>query len=569
MADAESKTESRKFVHDTPLPFSDIKQIAFLGYIIHQESGLFKYIRAYATPNWFTNPTVGLVYDAIKRWWGEYKQIPSQQDLSNWTQLSKDAEIQQRMQNVLIRAVEERKAWNVDALKNETQVWMQAKILQETGEKAAAYFNAEKFAEAASAYDAGYKAYNEARLNLGNFKRAVDIEELREGQGRDGVVRFGLTGIDDTLFPRNPRGGLRKGDQTLVMAPSNMGKTTTLITCAIHNVIDDNKVLLVTHQGRDTDIRVKYIRCFLNLMPFELFKKILGEPVRDDILGTAGLKFCFDLLKPENELFCRRSFDQLRHIGKDINEFLGGLAWVDQRASVLRKVLYWLDERLVYASHHKAFLKVEEVVPILERAQEACHDRWGKGFDLCIDDYPGCLQTESNSRGNYQARQVLDIVYEAFVQTALAKNWHSLVAVQTNREGSRKASGYDGMKFAGKPKEIQFLRNEDIAEAWGPITGATNVITVNRSPSAQIDHTVTYYIAKSRSSMTGVAVTAYEDWGRCITHADELGWISYQLDREDQRIITGFMKPGVCRALTVDEVHAKLQDAKGIDVKAV
>lgn len=566
----EQEQETNRVVHDRPLPFSDSKQIAFIGYVVDTDSGLFKYIRAYADAKWFTNPIAGLLYDAVRRYWDEYKKVPSHQELLQWPKLNKDAEIQNRMQVTLLRAVEERKAWNVDALKSETQVWMQAKILQDTGEKAAALFNAEKFEDTARCYEQGHKAYNDARFDLGNFKRAIEIEELRAGQGTEGVVRFGLTGVDDILFPRNPRGGLRKGDQTLAMAPSNMGKTSTLLTVGIHNVIAGNKVLVVTHQGRDTDIRVKYIRCFLNLMPFELFKEILGSPTRDDVLGVTGQKFCFSLLKPENELFLRRSFEGLKGIGKDIHEFLLGLAWVDQRASVLRKVLYWLDERLVYASHHKAFLTVEEVIPILDRAQEACNDRWGKGFDICIDDYPGCLQTNVNSRGNYQARQVLDIVYEAFTQTALAKNWHSLVAVQTNREGSKKASGYDGFGFGASKKEnIRFLRNEDIAEAWGPITGATNVITVNRSPDAMRDRTLTFFIAKSRSSITNVAVTAYEDFGRCITHADELGWISYQLGHEDQRIIKDFMKPGVGRALTLDEVHAKIQDAKGIDVKAV
>ena len=554
------------FVHDTPLPFSDSKQKAFLGYVLDEHSGLFKYVQSRADEKWFQNPVAGLVFEAVKRYWAQHKKIPSHIELQEWPHLNRDVDMQTRMQSMIMQAFNERHAWNIAALKEETQIWMQAKILQEAGERAAAYFNNEKFSDAARCYEQGVKAYNDARVTLGNFKKATDFHELIAGQGRESVVRFGLTGIDNVFFPGNPKGGLRKGDQTLIMGATNQGKTSVLITTCIHNVINDQLALLVTHQGRDTDIRIKYIRCFINLMPIELLKRILLEPPKDSKFSDKELKAMADLALSDSTL--NGVFSWLRGIGKDANAFLLALADVTFRYTILQRVMTWLDTRLVYASQHKAFLKVEEVIPVLERAQEECIDRHGRGFDMCADDYPGLLQTEMNSRGNYQARQVIDIVYEAFNQTGLAQNWHSLVAVQTNRDGSKKATGYDGIQYGGKPREIKFLRNEDIAEAWGPIMGAANVITINRSPDAQMQGMVTYYIAKSRSSKTGIAVSAYEDWQQAITHSDHLGWISYQLGHEDQRVITGFMKRGHHRELTLKEISDVTQN-QGIDVNKV
>lgn len=560
---------SQVYQHDSPLPFSDSKQLAFLGYVFEEKTGLFKYILPFATPKWFTNATAGAVWDAIKRFYEVGKKVPSAEQLSEWTPLSRDHDLKNRMQSVIAQAVHQKNGYtSFENLKKEVETWMQAKVLQEYGERAAAHFNNEQFAEAARCYQDGYKAFNDVRVSLGNFKYAHNLKELAEGQGKDAVVKFGLSGIDGVLFPNNPKGGLRKGDQTLVMAPSNHGKTSVLITSAIHNVIGGNLVLLLTHQGRDTDIRIKYIRCFLNLVPITLFREILMTPIKGDFFTDAQVKNLHAVATDERKLLMM--FNWLREIGKDVNAFLLSMADVTFRYTILQQVMHWLDSRLVYASHHKAFLKVEEVIPVLERAQEECQTKNNnRGFDLCIDDYPGCLQTDMNAKGNYQQRQVMDICYEAFVQTALSHNWHSLVAVQTNREGSKKASGYDGIQFSGKSREIRFLRNEDIAEAWGPITGATNVITVNRSPEAMMNKMVTYFIAKSRSSMTGIAVTCYEDYELAVTHNDDYGWISYSLGHEDQRIITGFLKRNTQKALSIQEVHGMLSGEKGIDVNKV
>ena len=69
---------------------------------------------------------------------------------------------------------------------------------------------------------------------------------------------------------------------------------------------------------------------------------------------------------------------------------------------------------------------------------------------------------------------------------------------------------------------------EDVSESWGPMTAATNVITLNRDPVAMARHRLTYYICKSRSSETGWAVVCRTDYAKALTHSNELGARYYQ-----------------------------------------
>jgi hypothetical protein len=143
----------------------------------------------------------------------------------------------------------------------------------------------------------------------------------------------------------------------------------------------------------------------------------------------------------------------------------------------------------------------------------------GKGYDLLIDDYPATLGTSQLKGKGYNRGDSDAYVYDYFVQLSLELNFHSLLAVQSNREGS---------KVNAKLKEEgRFLRMEDVAETFGPMKRATNVISINRDAHAMTNNKVTFYICKSRSGQTGWAVYCNSDYDRYITHSNELGCIIY------------------------------------------
>jgi hypothetical protein len=59
---------------------------------------------------------------------------------------------------------------------------------------------------------------------------------------------------------------------------------------------------------------------------------------------------------------------------------------------------------------------------------------------------------------------------------------------------------------------------EDVMESWGPMTTATNVISINRDPVAQAKGIVTFFICKSRSSEVGWAVACKSNYAAAQSH---------------------------------------------------
>jgi hypothetical protein len=163
-----------------------------------------------------------------------------------------------------------------------------------------------------------------------------------------------------------------------------------------------------------------------------------------------------------------------------------------------------------------------------------------------VVDYPALLSTEQAAKGRMDVRHKIDYVYQIYVQLALANGWHSLVASQSNREGSKINSRTNG--------ETRLLGMEDNAEAWGPITTATNVITINRSPESQQRNRILFRIVKSRSSKTGLVVSANCDFGKCISHSNMLGAMSYMGNSEFTNVLDLHQVIGVNRTLTDEEI---------------
>jgi hypothetical protein len=192
-----------------------------------------------------------------------------------------------------------------------------------------------------------------------------------------------------------------------------------------------------------------------------------------------------------------------------------------------------LEEKILYVPYNKAGMCVEDVLPIIRRRQ----DEWaskhqGSGFDLLVSDYPAKLSTEKAAHGHMQRRTIDEVVYEYYVQLALELKLHSLLAIQTNREGSK----------VNRDKE-RLLTMEDVLESWGPMTAATNVITGNRSDLDGFKKRLTLYFAKSRSSDKGRAVVCKTNFAASQAFSNALGGTWYKgtsilgVDELDQYLV--------------------------------
>lgn len=242
--------------------------------------------------------------------------------------------------------------------------------------------------------------------------------------------------------------------------------TTAMITTVVKNIAAQKHILFITHEGRPSDIKEKLLCCFLGKTPQELMA----------MYKTA------------------------------------------EGAADVGHAIKWMDRYLCYMPMNRAGLTVEEVGATIRRKQEQRIAKYKRGFDMLANDYPAKITTLQAAKG-MSKRERDEIVYNYFEQLGLQYNMHVLAAIQTNREGSRVNKGQ---------REDRLLTMEDVQESWGPMTSATNVWTINRSPHDKAFNRLIYYIDKSRSSQTGFAVVCKTDFSCSRTHGDDLGGTFYR-----------------------------------------
>jgi KaiC/GvpD/RAD55 family RecA-like ATPase len=450
------------------LPMKDMVQSAFLGHLILNEK-LFLQVSRRVKPSWFANLWHGKIYKALLDFTVRVGRPPNKIELEQSRELELEGDLKSKntMLALIGKAGSDSGQIRWDAIKPELTEWLQSKILQETLLKSAKHWNKGQWQDTARLMQAAVAEFRDAQFEEGSEISFSDPELwlARQKEEKQEALPTGLKLLDEALLGGATSGGLQRGDTTVILAPSNTGKTTCILSIVVHNIQANKDVLLMTHEGRPEDIRMKVMKAALDCTEEEMLN--------------------------------------MYHTPEGLQK--------------LRTTSALISSRLIYIPYNKAGMKVEDVVPIIRRAQEERKSKTGKGFDLLAVDYPAKLTTEQ-AKGSLAMRNVIEIVYDYYVQLALEYGFHSLLAIQTNREGSKVNNGQNTTRL---------LTMEDVQEAWGPMTSASNVITLNRSPQAKKKNRITLYVAKSRSSETGQAIVARSNFAHGLTHSPTLGGAGY------------------------------------------
>ncbi len=463
MSEAEKKEK-------VTLPMDVRKQRALLGHCIVNPV-FFQQCNVRVKPDWFRDAPMSKVYKALQSFWGQFKRVPTVPELHGWKDILQFAQAEiDVLHDVINKAVTETANYGVDLLRDELTYWLTARIYRAGVQESERAYNNAKFDEAYSIITKRVKEMNETKFTQDiarSFADPVQFLEKSELRYQD-AISFGIKALDDAMMPQgmdsgppNHSKGLLLGDTTILLAPSNVGKTTALITIARHNIMRGRDVLWFTHEGVDDDLQIKMMQAVLGVDLPELLKMYKTKDGMARITATMRM----------------------------------------------------VDRHLVYIPWNHPGMTVEELVPVIERRQEERRAKYnGKGFDLLVDDYPGKLSTEYAKGGRLEQRNVDAKVYDYFVQLGLKHRFHVLAAIQTNREGSK-----------ANRDDTRLLTMEDVRESWDTMTMATNVITLNRDARAQAQNRITFYIAKSRSSRIGRAVVCRSNYGASLTHDENLG----------------------------------------------
>lgn len=465
--------------------FSKGKQEAILGHMLICEQ-FFQQCYGRVQPSWFTDRYCGIVWDAAAGFYKAKKRPPTVQEIKDLKQfLIEDPKYLNKIRATIDYAVEKTAAYGLDVIRPELTEWMHARIFRQGVDKASGLYNqaagaadtvvsntrSQKLKEAYGVMKSTLKEIEETSFEEEEEERFDTYQQdfTKNEESYKDAITWGYSVFDQCLTPKADSGSLLRGDTTVVLAPTNAGKTTTMITVGVHNLKKRRHVLMLSHEGRPEDIKEK-VWCSLLDIPATTLYSMMRDPEGQKILDSAA-KF--------------------------------------------------LQKYLTYIPLNRAGLTVEEVVAIIRKKQEYLMSiNEGRGYDLLIDDYPAKLKSQAAGGDRWARRERDDEVYGYFVNLALEYKFHSLVAIQTNREGSKVNSGQMGSD--------RLLRMEDVMESWGPMTSATNVISINRDPVAEAKGRVTFYICKSRSSEKGIAVVCRSNYAHSITHSDSLGGTWYR-----------------------------------------
>jgi len=455
------------------LPFSVEKQRAVLGHILYDDR-FFSTVILKIEPEWFGDAILCRIYDALKQWYVRWNKKPSINELLESRPITKlpTAEILQ-VQTTISYVATSRQTFDIEPLLSEMEIWLKARTIQSALPKAAAAFNSQKLDESIGIMNKMVKEYHDIRfLEDGQVSfYGYGAELMKEKQDSAGALTFGVTAMDRLLEPNGASGSLLPGHMTVLLAPTNVGKTSAMVTIACHNIFQGKSVLFIAHEGTPEELKGKFMRCITGMTHPEMFRAYT-----DPVLSAK-----------------MRGYEEI------------------------------LQRFLVYKPMYKAGLTVEEVAATVETLQDQRRMNTGKGFDLLVDDYGAKLSCMANARGNMQPRQVQEEVYNQFVQMGLHHKFHVLTAIQTNREGSKLNN-----RIGNQKNETRLLHMEDVQETWGAMTAAAIVISLNRNAKDAELNKITYLICKSRGGETGWAIVCNTDYDRCRLHSNDLGAFSYR-----------------------------------------
>lgn len=453
---------------DLTLPYSKEKQAALFGHMIVNEK-FYSQVCPRVGASWWADPFVAKAYTAKKNFHEKYRRPPTVQELYNCIDIIAEEEpVRKRIYSAIETSIFSTKNFGLDVLESELSTWLKAQIYKTAARKSAALYNDQHEDEAYQVMEAA-----SAEIKIASFNDTPKIDwvnfetqfEEQEAEYKDALT-WGVDLFDKKLTPFAEKGSLLKGDTTIIIAPTNIGKTTVCVTVARHNVLRKKSILFLAHEGTLNDLRGK------------VWCSILGV-TRQDLMSLYRTK---------------------------------------EGQAQMRLMLPFLVDYLDFVHLPRAGMTIERTMPIIRRMQEERIAKYGKGYDMLIDDYPSCLSTELASKGNMAQRHIHAYVYDCFVDLGLEYNWHNLLPIQTNREGSKVNQG----------KEDRLVVKEDVHETFGPMQRATNIISVNRGADAEAQNRLTYLIDKSRSSETKWAIVCRTDFSRALTHSNRLGATCYR-----------------------------------------
>jgi hypothetical protein len=495
--------------NDNPsLPFEIPQQQALVGHIMCDDK-FYMQLRGRIASSWFADSVVAEIFKKYEAFYDTFSRVPnSKEEFKGWPGWQ-DLDNAKRIQafNGVEICYAKSATFGRDYISAQLTAWQKTRALVRDLPQVGNLISSRQLSQAEGLIHSlskdllGMAFDGTAPVDFRNPRKILANEEF----AMEGALTTGLPLLDSKLLPEgNGKVSLLLGDTTLILAPTNSGKTTAMGTIARHNAAKGRNVLFIGREGRENDLSVKFLQTFMGKTKAELF----------------------------------------------------GMAKTEEGGAFMDKVGAMINKHLTFVHVTKQGFTVEECIGIIRSMQALRKAQYGVGYDLLCVDYPGILDTERARGGKYEYRQVQDYIYRQFVQLALEEKFHCLAAVQTNREGLKITSG------ESEHSTRRLLTPEHISEAYAIAMSATTILTLNRDPVAAAQNRLTWYICKSRSSATGWAVTCRSDYSRATTHSPKLPATAYLGSSTMNEQIETLLQNYSGRDIPIDYVNRTRNDSR-------
>jgi hypothetical protein len=484
---SDTQTPIQAILDETPenlsIIFDEGAQNAILGHLLEDQKFFIQSLSK-IQPKFFNNPFSHQLLDVELDLYSELKRFPTIVEIQNHGKIkAQSLEDQIRINEHLQICLDATKKAALNFLIPRLTDWLHQLLLKKFLRESLQKYGSPAFKNVFYDLDEVRRRREEfsyedtAEIHFNNAEEYLTDSEVVYKS----ALPTGLKLLDEALLEGAINGSLLPGDTTCVMSPTDGGKTTFLMTVLCQNLLVGKDCLLITHEGKPTDLRERILCCCLTL-------RNLHQGVAEPMMNKM----------------------KLIQLAKTV-----------EGRKILKATTDLIEDRLVYYPYNRTEMVIEDVIPIIRRQQEKRVTLRGKGFDLLVSDYPSKLFSRRGSQGSMLPHVEKGYIYDQFVQLAIEFNFHSLVAVQTNREG------YKTNNRNANAENSRLLTIDDVADAYVISNLVTNFISINRSPVDAQQDRVTFYVCKSKNSKTGRAIVARSAYGSRITHDEALGSIAY------------------------------------------
>jgi KaiC/GvpD/RAD55 family RecA-like ATPase len=430
-------------------------------------------------PGYFTDANLSVLFACVQKYHTEFKVSPTPEELKGYvytTHFTTYTTLHTKIDHCIASSNNQSR----DFVSKSATGWLKMIMFRNYLAEAAHMYNTKKSLDTIDWVDRAIAKVKECSFLHNESFDFSNPEKFYEGFNTEmsDCLTLGHPDLDELLLPGSKinapmpsnkfvarhqkhysKGSLARGDTTMIIAPSNGGKTTAVISILVANMISGKKCLLVTHEQNARDIADKIYQCY-----FQMTRQQLMDP---------------EMLKAE----------RANAYAKFINDHLTYVPWVKAGSMFVEDVIDMIKEK-------NAFMRG--------------NSKNNKGYDLVIDDYPGKLSSRNTGK-DLADHAVKTFIYDQFVTMAIEEQFHVITPLQANRGGFQKAKNLK--------EGSSMIDQADVADAYNIVQRASNIITLNASGKDKNAQIVRFLIAKSRSSATAKVFVSKTNYAMSTTHS--------------------------------------------------